>query len=268
MGVCVWVGRPPTRDNQFDIESRLSLFHARDVSKQVLGRGLGSLMGGNAPTSPANPVVPAATPITSDSPAPSESQQSPSSAKTSRGMETLLQGVKPDPVATSEESGNVDKSQPSVPFWAYFVADIVLVLVAAGVVWSNQGPLSPAKALFCTLAVLLGCFLSVLPFLLKSGVDELPADGPWILCRKVRSSDQSSCHLVIRRDQPGFVGEVEIQTDGILIVKPVAVGRSNSTESNQTEMLAREAAEFCLRTPQYRHLRVADQSGQRKLFGA
>lgn len=137
------------------------------MSKPALGRGLGELMSGErvagrhaSEARDSNPKVSVGGEPTS--------LDSPSGA--AKGMGKLLVGSKAipksaeDPVAIAKGSA---KAGP-LPGWFLLAADILLLVVAMGIVLTGDGPIGPARGATAVVMVALGALMAVLAIRAKS----------------------------------------------------------------------------------------------------
>jgi hypothetical protein len=115
------------------------------MSKQGLGRGLGTLMGRN-PKQEAAPV--------NTAPA--------NAAPVSAGVRSLMRGHNPPAPAPAP-------SKPVLPRWYLFAGDVLLVALALLTVGFSPHPLSWQRELFCVALVILAAVLAVVALLTPHG---------------------------------------------------------------------------------------------------
>lgn len=114
------------------------------MSKNVLGRGLGSLMAGDKPAEkqPSAPDDPSAI---------------------SPGVESLFRGKRNGDNVFAENSSVEERpAKPLIPPWYFFVADVLLIAFALVVFYRGSSPLRLTEAAICVGAIVLAAILGVL----------------------------------------------------------------------------------------------------------
>lgn len=203
------------------------------MSKPVLGRGLGSLLGGDkvAGGTEAAPAVNTSAPV-------------------GRGVGSLLQGTQqagapagnPFNAPTLEKwaAGNL---RFGLPRWTYFAADVLLLALALGITLQNPAPLSPLQITACAALVVVGCALALLPFWPRKS--SLPGSGPNFPVWVVGRDGAAGKTLVIRLHSPRFIGEVTQGNSGQPGVVPLWLEEDYQLAPPEFERLLREANDFC-----------------------
>ncbi|MBI5775556.1 MAG: hypothetical protein HZA89_17700 [Verrucomicrobia bacterium] len=204
------------------------------MSKPVLGRGLGSLLGDDkvAGRTEAAPLTSAAAPV-------------------GRGVGSLLQGTRPDgtPASNPFNAPTLEKWAAGglrfgLPRWTYFAADALLLALALGIALRNPAQLSPVQLAACATLVAVGCVLAVLPFLARK--NSAPGNAHnfpvWIWGK---AGDAGGKNLVIRLHPPRFIGEVTLGNTGQIGVMPLWLEEDCELAPPEFERLLREANEFC-----------------------
>lgn len=183
----------------------------------------------------------------------------------SRGMGTLLRGANTESLtATAVSSVRLEvpttfpeppRRKAELPFWFYFAADLLLVALAIGIAVTGPFPLAMGKIVFCIFAVIVGAALACIPFLLEPPHDGGPFAGArtvdWAICPELLPADVFPRQFVVHLTQPAFIGEVKFEGPNGLHVVPVAMHRIPALSASAADALAREAAEFCRRAPQF-----------------
>jgi hypothetical protein len=119
------------------------------MSKQPMGRGLGSLMTDQKPQS--------------------DSQNPGGKPEIAAGVRTLMQGHNPVSTAKSSSLTNAatqisNEKYPAIPRWYFLVADALLIGLALAIAFTSPKPMPTSRMIFSIVVVILaaGCGLCAL----------------------------------------------------------------------------------------------------------
>ena len=196
------------------------------MAKPVLGRGLGTLLGGDriAGKTAADP--------------------SDASTALTPGVGSLLRGQPPEgaPLMSRLSIRRV----VALPDWYFYAADLLLIVSAGLVVYTGPRPLEWPQILFCAVAIGLGAGLSIFPFLGKRETwASRDPRGPlprWLLSKSTETGPDRE--FIVHLHSPNFVAEVFGQHDGPPTIRPLWVDGTKGVSEVEMERLIRDAGAY------------------------
>jgi len=203
------------------------------MSKTVLGRSLGALLGGRKPAG-------------SSSEGRSD-QDAASDQMISAGLRTLL---KRDEAQAAIQSAPLHDGRfafmdglADVPAWYFFGADLLLLALAAFLVLQGAVAPGPSTFFFAGIAVATGALLSIVPLVRPASHEPKPEEPDrWFITRdKVGETERV---LIIRAHDPLFIAEVQHAPTGRITVLPLPLeGDAPPLSAAESQRVATEAIE-------------------------